>query len=204
MLWVWLLAQPQLARAPTSGVLRASDFPHHLVEYGESYQISTRTLVAPDGKPIRCEAERSSRKPKLDKYTCDIMVARARFSPIRWIDGTPAHALYRQVIGWTYDVPRAPDADLELAVNELPKGVKRPFRFELTIAVDEQARAVSCSSAGRTAQETASQQVDPVLVRLACAELLKSRRFHVPKDAAGRPLRTIQNISVQIAKQRSR
>jgi hypothetical protein len=197
MLSMFLMVQ--LAATPNSDIFKVDDFPEFLLESKKSYQIPARILVGLDGNPISCDVEQPSDKRRLDKYTCDILVKRARFAPPKWHDGTPAHGLYRQKISWAFESPTVLGADLDIAVNKLPIGVKTPAQIFLNVDVDTKAVAVSCANAPPWPTPNRSDQAE--LVRLACGELIKSWKFFVPKDASGQPLRTIQNFAVLIGEE---
>ena len=200
MLSMFLMVQ--LAATPDSGVFRVDDFPEFLLESGKSYQIPARILVGLDGKPISCDVEQPSDKRRLDKYTCEILVKRARFAPPKWHDGTPAHGLYRQKISWAFESPTVLGADLDIAVNKLPVGVKAPAQIFLNVDVDTKAVAASCANAPSNSLPSPNRSDQAELIRLACGELIKSWKFFVPTDASGQPLRTIQNFVVLIGEER--
>jgi hypothetical protein len=196
-----------VALAPTpsvEGLFSINDFPQYVLEAEKSYRIPTRTLVGLDGKPVWCDVEQASGEPRLDKHTCNIIKKRARFAPAKWIDGTPSYALVRQPITWAVNqIPTGYTVDLELAVNKLPADETSPVMMALSIAVDEQGKSVSCtSSTPPPTNQLPKWSEDPALARLACSEMMKSWTFFVPKDAVGRPVRSIQNARVIIGELR--
>lgn len=57
-------------------------------------------LVNPAGRVERCRASRSSGSPAVDNALCQIMMARARFTPARESDGTPLYQDVRYFPSW--------------------------------------------------------------------------------------------------------
>ena len=179
------------------GLIRVDDMPDYVLQGSKSYRVQTWTLVAPDGKPLKCDVEYPSGERRLDKHTCSLIMKRAKFGPVKWTDGTPAHGLYRMAIGWSFNRPMPTEADLTIAVVKLPKGMASPAFLRLIVAVDELSQPQSCSSEPRLFESTPTPD-NAALVAAACSEFLKRWKFITPADDSGRPVRTIQNASVEV------
>lgn len=132
-------------------VFSADDMPTYVQADGVTRFEFTRTTVNPSGKAQDCAAERSGGDPKLDAWTCAIILRRARFQPATWIDGSPAFGVLRVPVTWAIGYSPSPSEsakayppDIDLTVNQLPKGARSPISIVLMIAVDENGKVVSC------------------------------------------------------------
>src|SRR4051812_10998109 len=105
MFWIALAAQMSLpvALGPYGDVRRVfypDDMPKYIELAGESRIIRTRTTVRSDGVIQGCIVEERSGDPKLDAYTCSLILGRAKFRPATWIDGSPVFGVVRVPVVW--------------------------------------------------------------------------------------------------------
>src|SRR5689334_6933714 len=98
------------------------------------------STVAADGTPQDCGAEKGSGDPKLDAYTCAIILKRAKFQPARWVDGSPVYAVLRVPVTWAIGAEpsktedeKAYPADMEVSVSRLPEGAGERTSLSLMI-----------------------------------------------------------------------
>jgi hypothetical protein len=133
-------------------IFTAQDFPDYLTG---SRTVYTRTIVRPDGSIQGCTAEVSSGDAWLDAYTCKLIVKRTKFGPAKWSDGSPVYGVVRFPVGWGIRI-RPPTrvqamnafaSDLEISVNQLPKGADPVFGISLEVATDEKGRPQTCDLA---------------------------------------------------------
>ena len=209
MIWLALAAQMSLPMSSSGisdvrGLFSYTDMPRYLVEAGAdlSKTVYTRTTVRPDGSTESCKVEVTSGDPKLDAYTCALIVKRGNFKPARWTDGSPAYGVIRVPISWRISYVNAPEEDalksitpdLELSVNRLPKGARSIVGMMLELAADESGRIVSCMESPPSKNDRGKHF--PELAPLACEQVAKSVPIKPPLDAAGKPMPSIQTASV--------
>jgi protein TonB len=215
MMWLVLAAQLSLPVPSDPGipdvraVFSADDFPSYLAAAGVSRMVHTRTTVRPDGTTQGCVAEESSGDPKLDAYTCAIIVRRARFRPATWTDGTPAYGVMRVPVRWAVsNQPSSSNepsgrtaADVELSVDRLPKGAHKTANVSLQVATDESGHPVTCVEVPPLGKPDPKRHF-PQLVPLACKQVMASLILTPPIDAAGKPVRSVQRVSVEFRRDR--
>lgn len=196
---------PINARLPdVRAVFSADDFPAYMQMAGISRVTYPRVTIGPDGTFESCVAEVGSGDPKLDAYTCAIIVKRAKFRGATWTDGTPAYGVIRVPVSWVISdapVPPGPEdilktevPDLELSVNQLPKGAKSIVDVELETAVDENGRPVTCAEWPRV--KTDHRKQFPELVPIACQQVMAKLSLSPPLDPSGKKVRSVQSVSV--------
>lgn len=209
MLWIALAALISLpvpinARLPDiRAIFTADDVPAYLREGGASTRVVyPKMIIRPDGSLQSCVAEVSSGNPKLDTYTCALIVKRARWKPATWTDGTPVYGVIKVPVGWMVsDAPlsdeqmlKAETPDLELPVNQLPKGAHSIVEVSLEIAVDQNGRILSCDEWPPLKNDHRKQF--PELVPVACQEVIARLTPIPPLDPSGQKVRSVQNVSV--------
>lgn len=176
----------------------ADDVPIDLVGEGKARVVGVRVTVDPDGTTRNCEAETSSGVPKLDAYTCVIILKRAHFRPAIGASGSPEIGVYRKQVTWAVDSDSLPIIpDIDLTVSRLPAGVKDPTSVDLMFEVDESGHPSSC----------AAEQPAPVphpgsaseLVGVACDQLLKTYIAKPAMDRQGRPAPSLQDAVVRFS-----
>jgi hypothetical protein len=207
MFWIVLAAQlsaPLPKEALT--VFSADDMPEYVRKGGINQFVFTRTTVRPDGSPQDCGLERSSGDPNLDGYTCSLILKRARFQAPRWIDGSPAYAVVRTPVTWSIggsasdrELQRAYPADMDVSVDRLPPGAHSPTKVQLVLAVDDSGRVVGCDGASPHSRPLEDRSF-PELVTIACAQMTGKFTALPARDAAGKPVRSVQNAYVAFRK----
>jgi hypothetical protein len=186
------------------GLFSYTDMPRYLIEAGSdlSKNVYTRTTVRPDGSTENCTVEVTSGDPKLDAYTCALIVKRGKFQPARWTDGSPVYGVIRVPVSWRISAVGAPEEDplksrspdLELSVNQLPKGANSIVGIMLELAADESGHVVSCMESPPLKNDR--RKHFPELTPVACEQVAKNVPIKAPLDAAGKPMRSIQTASV--------
>lgn len=210
----WMLVAAQLAMPVPLGVrfpdVRAvfspDDMPAYVQLAGITRFVATRTTVGPDGLPQDCTIERDSGDPKLDAYTCAIIVKRAKFEPAKWLDGSPAYGVLRVPVTWAIgseaaesEVQKAYPPDMTLTVTRLPAGAGRQVKLALMIAVDVSGKVVACDQ-WLPAAKNFRPKTYPELLSIACQQMTSQFRALAGKDASGWPVRSVQSASVLFAK----
>lgn len=149
--------------------------------------------------------EESSGDAKLDAYTCAIILRRAKFTAAKWTDGSPAYSVLRFPVTYTVtdSIPsedqrlKAVQDDLELSVNQLPKGAHKVVGITLEVGVDETGHIVSCGELPPARADRPRHF--PILIPIACEQATKNLTLQPPRDASGKPLRSVQTASVRMA-----
>jgi hypothetical protein len=210
MVWLALAAQFSLP-VPVSKHVRdvrelfsADDFPDYVLTARKSRIVYTRTTVQPDGRIQGCVTELTSGEPRLDKFTCATIVKRAKLLAATWTDGTPAFGVLRLPVAWLIvDAPltheeslRAEVPDLDLVVNRLPKGAHSLAGVYLRVAADEDGRPLACADYPPLS-ESGVKWYFPELVPIACQGVMSSLKLHPAIDAAGKPVRSVQSVTVR-------
>lgn len=212
MIWMALAAQLSLpipTNAPFSdirGLFSPDDMPAYVQLEAINRFVRTRTTVRPDGAAQDCAVERGSGDPKLDAYTCSIIVRRAKLTPGSWLDGSSAYAVVRVPVTWVIgvqpskdEVERAYPADMSLRVDRLPNGAnKRSTIVALVIAVDESGRVVGCSERPKDARWDHTKRF-PELIPIACQRMTSEFTAIPAKDGSGKPVRSVQNATVEFS-----
>lgn len=183
-------------------IFRPEDFPSYLTG---SRTVYTRTTVRPDGGIQGCIAEVSSGDAWLDAYTCRLIVSRAKFAPAKWSDGSAAYGVVRVPVNWAIVIRpptreqslKATAPDLELSVNQLPKGADPLVAINLEIGADEKGRPQTCEEAPVYVKSDPGQHF-PELVTLACQQVMTNFTVTPPVDSTGRAVRSVQSVSVYL------
>jgi hypothetical protein len=210
MLWILLAAQLSglSSSHPTDvrGLFSYNDFPAYLSHIGDlSRTVYTRTTIRDDGTLQDCSVELSSGDPKLDAYTCALIVKRGKFLAGRAGDGTALYTVLRFPVNWTITSSfpsreerwRAIIPDLELSVDRLPKGAKKLVDLTLENEVDDKGRIVACGELPplRADQHQHFSELAPI----ACQNAVKTLSLRPPRDRNGAPTRSIQTTTVRFA-----
>lgn len=207
MVWLALAALfslpvPVGVRLPdVRAIFTVDDFPEYLQLAGQSRIVYTRTTVRPDGTIQGCVTELSSGDAKLDAYTCQLILKRAKFAPAMWPDGSSAYGVIRVPISWLVTNGPLPDdallkattPDLEITVNKLPKSAHSIVGLSLEVAADENGHVIACEE--QPPIKGVPNEHYPELVALACQQA-QALRLSPPKDASGKPMRSVQGVSV--------
>jgi TonB family protein len=198
MVWIALAAAAQLS-APQPKYIWLSNDDTPVQEMTEDVvRVRLGLVVHPDGRVHSCAIEQSSGDPRIDRYTCDLARRRALFSPARSAGGKATIGVYRVRVVWAQE-PRKldPAGDLIVPIPSRPKGLRLPAIIRVMFAVGLDGEISGCTG------EPPSLGMDrnvPVLVPIACAELLKRFAPAAAKDDDGRPVESVQNASVVFTK----
>jgi hypothetical protein len=204
MLWITVAAASAQLSAPIPANLHSwatySDVPMDIVPEGPQHLVGFRVTVDLAGKPQSCRVDLSSGIPRLDRYSCDLVMKRARFIPAKDAAGTPVYGVYESnLTWWVGDVgppPRAPfGGDLDLLVNSLPAGTQSPIGVRIMFAVDAQGKTSSCTQEG----EPGKTQAPPELAQLACTQALQQLKIIPATDVRGTPVPSIQDAEVRFS-----
>ena len=214
---IWLVLAAQLsvplpsntATKDVRALFSARDFPAHMLSSEMSRTVYTRTTVRPDGSIVDCAVDISSGDKKLDEYTCSLILLRAKFMPAKWEDGSPVYGVLRVPVNWTITTHmpsheerlKSSIPDLELLVNQLPKGARKIASVTLQVAADESGRVMACIE--HPPLKNSGFRRFPELVPIACNQAKKTLRLRPPLDASGKPSRSIQTASVHFTLDRS-
>ena len=109
----WVLPEEEETGPPSAGPNLASyvsnaDYPPEAIRNGEEGTVGFVLDVTPEGIVGACNVVAPSGSTLLDARTCEIMSARARFTPARDSNGTPVADHIRARIRWV--LPVEPEA----------------------------------------------------------------------------------------------
>jgi hypothetical protein len=204
MLWIALTAHLS-APVPTNlkDWFGASDVPTFLEDRGTGlWWVGIKITVRPDGVVQNCGVETTSRIRDLDRLTCQVALARAKFIPARQSDGSPVYGVYRTSVKWViadapFDTSKLSNPDLELSVQGLPSGVKSPSIARVMFAVDEKGQMSSCIAEPTKTYENAENI--PELVSVACEQLGEAFKPVPAKDSSGGLVPSVQDATVKFS-----
>ena len=170
--------------------IRNDDYPRQYIEAGRSFEIDIRATVRPDGTIQDCSVEKSSGDQAFDKFNCVLLIKRAKFKPATDVHGQPAFGVFRTRTKWMLDYgkeKRSP-GDLKLSVAKLPDKLKSPTFVIVAVAVDTASQPSDCASA--------MQDQNMALVKVACAQLVRSYRALPARLPTGEVIPSIQTARV--------
>lgn len=92
-----------------------SDYPASALRDSAQGMVVFRVKVDPQGKPVQCVVDQSSGTEELDTATCNLITARARFSPATDARGRPVEGVYTNRVRWVLpkDMPQPHEASME-------------------------------------------------------------------------------------------
>jgi hypothetical protein len=203
MFWIALAAQisAPIPETPTSW-FSPNDMPIYLLQEGSGFwQVPIRVNVRPDGKVRSCDVEAAGGVPDLNELTCRLIMRRAKFQPAR-IEGIPSAAVYRTSIMWVvadapWDTSKAINADVDVAIERLPTGLKSPTFVRVMFAVDTMGSKSSC--AADTSKGLQRIENHPALVPVACQQIMEMYRASPATDVTGRPVLSVQSALVRFS-----
>lgn len=201
MWWIALAAQlsmPLTERGNVLDLFSNEDVPINLIPNGEARRVNIRVTVGPDGRLRRCDIEGSSEIERLDALTCDLVRKRARFHPATWSDSSPAYAVIRKSVVWSVNARflTAP-GDLDLTVEQLPKGLKSPIALTVMFETDVIGRLGACVEETRTFHPYTKKF--PELVKVACQQLSEGYVATPARDDSGKAVKSIQDAVVRFS-----
>ncbi|MDH2132966.1 energy transducer TonB [Sphingobium yanoikuyae] len=109
-------------------------------------------LIAPNGQAIRCDITQSSGSTALDRKTCALILARAKFTHATDETGSAIHSQWHSRVRWWRsngqgkagsERSAAPPVDLGLQVSNLPDGA-RETTASIVVKVDTSGHVSHC------------------------------------------------------------
>jgi TonB family protein len=195
---MFLLANSVIAAAPATPLpwFTFDDYPMQAFTNQWKGTTNFEVLVAPDGKPVGCTITQSSGYEQLDKESCFVATHRAKFTPARGPDGSPAYGTYRSSVMWhrpdEQRLQGEPGPDLEVTVNALPDGTHQPAAVKLAYFVDASGRPSDC-----TVLPDSRNQPQQLAVA-ACTQLF-SHLQTVPVAANGAKVPVVKTAAIYFA-----
>lgn len=161
------------------------DYPVHAFERKWQGSTGFQLVVDTSGNPVACTVEYSSGHKILDEKACAISLKRAKFTPARAGDGSPAFGVYRSRINWAVEPTEFAQSefgpDFEVTVNQLPGGDTEPVSVKYALLTDVSGTPVDC---------TAFPGSNVRLSELGCAKL--KAEFRKPVVAKGTRVAAVQ------------
>jgi len=93
--------------------ITAADYPDWAVRAELEGNVLTALTIDAEGRVSGCEISLSSGAPKLDAYSCELLMRRARFTAARGRMGRPVADVWLYSHGWKLPVDRAPPVAVE-------------------------------------------------------------------------------------------
>ena len=78
--------------------LVSSDYPREMLSTGQQGLVSFRLMVGPEGKPLSCHIQRSTRPQEFDDAVCRGLMRRAQFNPALDVEGKPMLAFFQSSV----------------------------------------------------------------------------------------------------------
>ncbi|MCL6679582.1 hypothetical protein LZ519_09695 [Sphingomonas sp. RG327] len=194
-----LLAASSLLSAPTpiefGRWFGGDDYPAEVLGGNQTaFQPVTETAVDSSGKIRGCRIEAPSGSAKIDALACAIILKRGAFKPATWTDGTPVPGVYRTAIIFLVFGDRLPTVrDIDISVQQLPKGEKSPATVNVAIAAEANGTITDCVDEPRS---TKPKPDNPALVSVACDTIKAQWKPVQVLDSEGKPSRSVQNVMV--------
>lgn len=146
----------------------SEDYPATALREGQEGVTAFLLNIDKNGVPVKCTISSSSGAATLDQATCDLLIARARFTPARDTNGKPLVGSYSNKINW-----RIPESDGSFRLPPLP------FRQVTTFTINTDGSASDCVATIN----------DKPMPEQHCATQILSRRYPIQRDSAGNPVR---------------
>lgn len=173
------LPRGPVPKASPASWIRSDDYPALAMKNGESGTTSFRLSVDAKGAATDCVVTATSGSASLDRTTCDLIRARASFSPALDSAGKPVAGSYADRVRWTIPAPRP---------------VPQPGEFIFHFVVEADGRQSDCHVEKATGVMADRQAM------VGCP----AARFREPyKDEQGNPVRrrvtVMQSVIVEPA-----
>jgi TonB family protein len=170
--------------------LTDDDFPRSA--RGENHQGVVRFALSVDsaGHPTHCRIVASSGFTELDEQTCKILVARVQFEPARDEQGEKAPGVFSTSFRWQLPnnpVARKVTPDVIFNVRSLPNNIQQAVMTVHTI-VQKDGHPDNCV----VAKGSGIKEIDAI----ACRSLADRGPLPTGYDAAGAPVRSVQNLTL--------
>ena len=114
------------ARANLARLISNNDYPVGALRRGAEGRAAFRLLVAADGVPAACKIEQSSGDAELDRTSCALIMARARFEPARDKAGREVPDIVHSSITWRLANPEPGELSPQAYVQILRLGPGGP------------------------------------------------------------------------------
>jgi len=88
------------AHANLASLISHYDYPPNALGAQLQWRVEFNLTVGPDGRVTDCTVTSSSGIPAIDRTTCRLMRARARFTPARDADGAPTTDVHSTFIAY--------------------------------------------------------------------------------------------------------
>lgn len=186
-----LFAVGMAQQAPrTEPVFTGGDYPEEAIRRGEEGTAFVLLLIDTAGHVDTCTILESSGYPDLDRQTCKVIQAHAKFVPAKDDSGSSVFALHRIPVTWV--LGHRPDVKVnpafDIAVNHGPPGVKLPLSMTISYFVSPGGAVTKCHP---TEAEAPAQ-----LVALACKMALTTP-YGAMRDHLGKPVTAMENVTVR-------
>ncbi|WP_137405618.1 energy transducer TonB [Sphingobium sp. MP9-4] len=98
----------------------SEDYPATALREGQEGVTAFLLDIDKNGVPVKCTISSSSGAATLDQATCDLLIARARFTPARDTNGKPLVGSYSNKINWRIPESDGSASDCVATINDKP------------------------------------------------------------------------------------
>lgn len=190
-------------QTPSSSWITTADYPRDALRNSTAGAASASITVAPDGKIIRCEIEKSSGSASLDIATCDLLVRRGSYAGARDGSGQASYGVDRGTVRWVLPgqtLPSSRSIQMSVQIEKMPKGLSDPAFVRIDAFVDAAGKLTACNM-GRQDNKYDPMPIDiarasRALSDSACSVATKELTAIPAKDANGNLVGSVQSIMV--------
>lgn len=164
---------PRLRNA--AAVITLQDYPQTALQHDEYGIVSIALSVSTEGKVTSCDVTETSGSNLLDKRTCALFKARAKFDPATDGNHQPVSAGFRTAVAWGADPYfSSTTIGFDLKVSRVPAGYQSPVRAK--VIFDATGHAGSCDILQSSGSDAADQ--------IACQQIRQQLTISAPKSMA--------------------
>lgn len=98
------LMRPVKSLSPPEKWVVSSDYPMKMLMKGQPAIVEFRLNVSPDGTPVSCHIQSTTRPKEFDEAVCGSLMKRARFAPALDAEAKPMASYYRNTV--RFAIPR--------------------------------------------------------------------------------------------------
>jgi TonB family protein len=175
--------------------LTEGDYPEEAIQRSEEGTAFLLLLVDPVGQVDTCTIIESTGFSDLDRHTCRIIQARAKYVPAKDDTGRPVFGLFRVPVTWA--LGRSPvvtvNPDFDITINHGPPGVRLPLKIEISYFVTPTGAITKCHQSDTDGP--------PELVDVAC-KVASATPYGIVRDHNGAPVTAMEDITVRFSAKR--
>lgn len=179
---VAVAAAPPRPTGDLARLIGPEDYPASALRAGDEGVVAYRIEVSPEGAVAGCFVEASTASPSLERATCALLAARARFAPASDGEGRPVRGSFSGQVTWrldgaAFDVIRT-SSHADYPAAAIAGGEEGVAGFQVDVAADGSVSACTVTASSGS----------PTLDAATC-DLIRTRgRFTAARGADGKPI----------------